>query len=285
MKKGINYCKLFAHINDAEWLSILKATAHSDSPSWEGIEFPIFPDEQLQNLFVGSSFDAALDEAYQMYRYVKSIISIGESTKLCDFGFGWGRFIRFFMKDIAAKNIFALDVDPDMVLKAKQWGLPGNIYSVKPLDEIPVAENSLDIFFAYSVFSHLSEDAALHWLNQAYKKLKPGGYVVITTEGLRFIDLCTAIEEKEWDAGSWHDNFKKTILESGLDPRKFRAEYENGHHIFLKTGGGGVRSADFYGWAIVPRMWLQTHFHNKFEIIEFNDTDLPQAVIIMQKYL
>jgi len=86
----------------------------------EGRVFPDFPSAEIQRQFVGSAYEDALDEAGKFYAFARESMedraykrSSGEGY--LDFGCGWGRIGRFFLRDFSTDNMVGVDIDPDMV--------------------------------------------------------------------------------------------------------------------------------------------------------------------------
>jgi hypothetical protein len=108
--------KIFRKYNstpDEGWKEIIRNSAID--PMVDGIAFPLVPDEATQCHFVGSTLAQNVHEPYQYYKYIKDtyeskIGDIDKETKLLDIGSGWGRIIRFFMKDIAPSNLSGCDI-------------------------------------------------------------------------------------------------------------------------------------------------------------------------------
>jgi predicted RNA methylase len=45
---------------------------------------------------------------------------LSPETRILDFGCGWGRILRFFLKDVPAKNLIGVDVDPEVIEICKE---------------------------------------------------------------------------------------------------------------------------------------------------------------------
>ncbi len=50
---------------------------------------------------------------------------------------------------------------------------------------LPFDDRALDLVFAISVWSHYSEAAALRWLAEMRRVIRPGGHLILTTHGLQ----------------------------------------------------------------------------------------------------
>ena len=123
--------ELAAQCDDAQWLDALKEA--SIGPIVRGVRFSAPPDPKWQSNFVGMSGANALVDASGFYQFVKAEYqghtgnAVGTGTRVLDFGSGWGRFLLFFMKDVAAGNLFGVDVDPDVIGFCKVSGLPAKL--------------------------------------------------------------------------------------------------------------------------------------------------------------
>lgn len=255
------------------------------NPVINGLKMPGFPIDNIQKQFVGATQQAALLEAYNFYKVVKLYCQtldnpIRPNTRIVDFGCGWGRIIRFFFKDIYPENIHGVDVDPEMISfcsDAMQVGSYGIVDSVPPTK---FKDNSIDVIFAYSVFSHLAPSVAVKWVQEFSRILRPNGLILITTQARYFLDYVESLKGKELDF-AWH----KGIV-NALDPiDETRRRYDNGEFIYVPTGGGGVRSSDYYGEALIPRKFVEEEFSKylKFRYFLMDHSLLAQTLIIMQK--
>ena len=104
--------KKFHGVSEEEWLNIqLKSIAYRDQG---GITFPAFADAETQRKIHGApSTESSVKEAFSFWKFCKNN-SYGDSYpdasfRLLDFGSGWGRIHRSFMRDISLNNIFAYE--------------------------------------------------------------------------------------------------------------------------------------------------------------------------------
>src|SRR6516165_2716790 len=72
------------------------------------------PEVSMQETFTGSSGDSTLREGFNAYRLFKKCYEthvgpIGSCRAVLDFGCGWGRIIRFFLKDVEPESLFGVD--------------------------------------------------------------------------------------------------------------------------------------------------------------------------------
>lgn len=172
-------------MDDQQWLELLVRSVKEREIY--GLKFPGFPDAVTQSNFVGSADEATLREAFAFYCLVKRYsaalgMALSENRRFLDFGMGWGRFLRFFWKDVGAPNLFGCDVDPEIIQWARELGVPGNLDRLYASGRLPYPDNFFDGGMAYSVFTHLPQSAHRHWLAELSRVMKPGAVFSFTVE-------------------------------------------------------------------------------------------------------
>ena len=281
--KNNHFLKKYNDISNEKWCEKIELSLNSREV--DGIRFPGFPGDRLQSQFVGSHGKVALREANNFYTHVKDYCdalgnTIVPESKVLDFGVGWGRILRFFLKDVAIENLYGVDVDPDILKVCHDTGVPGKLNQVNPQGPFSHADNMFDLVYAYSVFSHLSESVHIKWLREIRRVLKLGGVFVGTTERRDFITFCASLSKKNVET-PWH----KTLQIAFPDPERTLREFDEGNFIYAATGGGDHRSSDFYGEAVIPKSYVKKVWTKYFNFIDFLDDPKQfwQAVIVMQK--
>ena len=254
----------------------------------DGLQMPGFPSEDIQKGTVGSAGSATLrGEGWKFYKIVKDYADklnnpVRPETKILDFGCGWGRMIRFYFKDIKCENIYGIDVDPMMIDICKNTLHYGNYLVTTPAPPTEFQNDSFDIIYAYSVFSHLKYDIAEKWIEEFSRILKPGGILVATTQGECSFDYIQVLKDNPKRTRSvWEEYLLKSF-----DPvEDHRKRYRNGEFLYAATGGGEVRDASFYGEAFIPEQYIKKHFDQYLKLQDFVDNAnlLPQALFVMQK--
>ncbi len=103
-------------------------------------------------------------------------------AKVLDFGCGCGRVTRFLdsHKEVTA---FGSDVNPDLVSWCSQSlrNTHTCLNQLSPPLDFP--DQTFDLAFSLSVFTHLPEERAEEWLRELARVLVPGGILVVTTHG------------------------------------------------------------------------------------------------------
>jgi SAM-dependent methyltransferase len=124
------------------------------------------------------------------------------TARVLDFGVGWGRLSMLWLKYSPPQNIIGCDAWEDSLQLARDCRLPVDLRLSDPnLAELPTGEKSLDIVFAFSVFTSLGREAFPACLRGVARMLRPGGVAVFTVRpaeywGLRS-DVAGALADAE----------------------------------------------------------------------------------------
>jgi ubiquinone/menaquinone biosynthesis C-methylase UbiE len=273
----------FRSLTDEQWHQLIQRSVRE--PMIEGVRFPGFPPEELQRNFVGSANETTLHEAFAFFRHIqrwraKLGITFTSTSKVLDFGTGWGRIIRYFLRDIEPRNLHGVDVDPDIVRIAADSGLPCQFSVVPALGPTEFPDETFDVVLAYSVFSHLTEVAATGWIKELARITKPGGLFIATTEARHFIDFCASLAGKDHEF-SWHQLLSTAFPE----PEEARRAYDAGEFVYAATGGGDHRDSSFYGDACVSKKYIVKHWCEDWKLLDFldNKSRFWQVVFVMKR--
>jgi SAM-dependent methyltransferase len=108
-----------------------------------------------------------------------------KGARILEWGCGPARLIRHLArvgKD-AGMEIFATDYD-EATIAWCQSAIPGVTFARNGLEPpLPFPDDSFDVIFRSSVFTHLSEAMHYAWLKENLRVVKPGGLVIFTTAG------------------------------------------------------------------------------------------------------
>ena len=246
---------------------------------------PALPEEAVQTRFTGSAGDKTLTAGFSLYRLFKEIAKncgkpLGPSLQVLDYGCGWGRIIRFFMKDVTPSNLWGIDcVDMaiDNCVKTNKWC---NFQLVNPFPPTDLPGESFDLIYSNSVFSHLSEDAHLRWLEEFHRVLKPGGLVIATTWPRDLILRCAQIRaQKE------HFPWQRGLSLSFMDTEQALADYDNGEFCHSPVGGGEQLSSSFFGETCISKKYVMNHWTRLFQFADYIEDPRrsPQNIIVVRK--
>jgi ubiquinone/menaquinone biosynthesis C-methylase UbiE len=114
----------------------------------------------------------------------------GENLSILDWGCGPGRVVRH-LPDILPPSTLISATDYNS--KSIQW-CKENLSDIEFLTNgihppLTYAENSFDVVYGLSIFTHLSRNNHSLWKNELYRVLKPGGIAIISTQGKNYLDL------------------------------------------------------------------------------------------------
>jgi SAM-dependent methyltransferase len=181
---------LYGGLTDEEWRDLLIRSINE--PEIDAIPFPLFPERELQDQMHGHSGEMSLNEAQEFYSFVKSRDNarkaMGPDATFLDFGSGWGRIARLFLRDFDLRNIFGFE--PNLAYCAVARSLNPYICFLNgdftPDRTLP--PDRFDLVIGFSIFSHLSERSAGDWLEEIARIMRPEACGVFTTLGGRFLD-------------------------------------------------------------------------------------------------
>lgn len=251
----------------------------------DDITFPRFPDAGVQSTFVGSANENALQEAYNFYGFLKhkSVLMgtpVSSDSTVLDFGCGWGRYLRFFWKDVHVGNLYGVDVNPSIVALCQETGVPGTIRVIERYGRLPFPDAFFSHVLAYSVFTHLAEKTHMHWMKEIARVTKPGASFCLTLEPRRFLDFVNGLDETTAET-PWHKRMSRFASETSSGMRLFNS----GEFVYLPTGVGEYYEPDAYGEAIVPLTYIERNWNGFFRVVEYVDdpSRFWQAALAVQR--
>lgn len=183
-----------------------------------------------------------------------------QNRKILDWGCGPGRIIRHLPGIIGnGCEYFGTDFNINSISWCSK-NLAGIQFNLNSLSaQLPYHNNFMDIIYGISVLTHLSGQLHYDWYKELYRILKPGGIMLLTTQG---------------------DNFKIKLTHSEQD------KYNDNKLIVRGTAKEGHRTYS----AFQPGGFMRNLFSNA-EILEHIETKpgsekhLPQDIWIVRKIL
>ncbi len=267
LRKKESLKKVFGDVSDDFWYWLF--TIGYDNNVLIRQFFPSMPDEETQTNFTGRSGHLALSEAFAAYQLFKGILlnnskDIGKFTTVLDFGCGWGRIIRFFLKEVEASGLWGIDCYKEMIDLCKKQNIGCNFKVIDTMPPTQFAPSTFDLIYLYSVFSHLSEEAHLRWLGEFNRILKPNGMVIATTRPRNFINTCIELSKQQ----NLKD-FQRGAACSFTNPEKDLLDYDAGRFVHSATGGGGVLETSFYGESCIPKQYVEKNWVRFFSKVGY----------------
>jgi SAM-dependent methyltransferase len=276
---------LVADVDDDTWLWL-----HTDGVNRSRAVRELLagmPDDVTQIRFTGSAGRTTLREAFRAYRLFSELFrrhvgSWSESTAVLDFGCGWGRTIRFFLRDVEPSNLWGVDCFPEAIEICKRTNSWSTFALVDPMPPTELGDETFDLIYSYSVFSHLSEEAHLRWLEEFRRILRPGGLVIATTWQRDYIE--TAEERHRQRLAKLPPGYGRPAV-IFPDTEGALRDYDSGRYCHSAVGGGGPLDSSFYGETCISEAYVLQHWTALFDFVTFIDdrARCPQNVIAVRK--
>jgi len=259
----------YSELSDDRWLE-LNLDPDQSPPNGCDFRIPSLPPDAVQERFTGQFGRPNLQQAFEFYRLVRDRFLSGQGFQVMDFGAGWGRIARFFLKEVDRHNLVTVDAQVDAVEWQKELGLPCRIILTDPLPPIPgIPAEEFNVIYSYSVFSHLTESHFKRWIQYLIDILAEDGTLVFTTFGQRYLSRIERDRDRPEVFG---------------DYAKIREQLDGDDFLWFRSRGDDADlSGSFYGEAFVTRKFVEKAFPN-CELIYFEDLpEFAQTVIALKR--
>lgn len=195
-----------------------------------------------------------------------------EPRTILDFGSATGRVTRHFCNQLDDTTVWAADINRDH-MDWLQTHIPRNPIPVWVGERpgLPIADDTLDLVCAYSVFTHIDEQE-LSWLRELMRILRPGGLAYLTVHNDATWQALAA-------AGESSRLLNSMIRSPGFDVADLQKPIPAGKTVFHFADSGPYRSQVFHSDDYLNQTWGR-----EFRILEI----LPrrhqlQSVVLLQK--
>jgi SAM-dependent methyltransferase len=285
--------KVFAGVEDDYWLW-LNTEGYRQHPELRAI-LPAMPDEDVQLNYNGAKGDDVLRAGFLTYKMIKDLYvkyrgSFATCGSILDFGCGWGRVMRFFLKDKEPSRLLGIDCSDKMIEFCRQTNRWCQFELVDPVPPTIFPSEQFDLIHAFSVFSHLSEEVHLQWLAEFRRILKPGGIVIATTRHRDFIQYCDDLR-KDANLESYPIGLKISAR-SFPDKDQSLADYDSGKYCFTPHYTEGLLMSNhtegmlrFFGDTAISKSYVLSQWTKYSTFLEYiDDVQLcGQCVIVVKK--
>jgi SAM-dependent methyltransferase len=245
---------------------------------------PSHPGDAVEGRINDKTGLAALETGFRIYAVFKHLYEAHGGTllptsRVLDFGCGWGRLTRFFLRDVEPGNLVGIDVDETAIADCRETNPWCRFERSTVLPPSGLDSGSFDLVYAYSVYSHLSEEAHLRWLEEFERLLRPGGILLLTTLGRGFIE-----RSAQWasaDPAAPLVSWKQRAAGLFFPANDWTHAYDRGDFCYRAID---ERANPHFGFACISESYVRTIWSRYFVIREFRppQADL-QAVIVCQK--
>jgi len=123
-----------------------------------------------------------------------------DGLAILDFGCGCGRVLRRW-HDLRRARVFGTDYSPRLVEWCRQ-NLPFADVALNQLaPPLSYKPAQFDLVYAFSVFTHLTEDLQVPWMRELARVVKPGGHLLVSTHGESYSGRLNGAERRRFEGG------------------------------------------------------------------------------------
>jgi SAM-dependent methyltransferase len=256
---------LFGGVSDEVW-GWLHLEGREQCPFLGGYLPGLSGDPEFEARLVGVGGKEALDQGLEIYELFKHLnekwsTKLAPSSRVLDFGCGWGRVIRFFLKDVAPENLIGIDLYESFLAVCTRTNRWCHFQHCETLPPSGLEASSFDLIYAFSVFSHLSQEAHERWLQEFRQLLKPSGVLILTT-----------FRREMLASGEW-----SPVAERFVPVEQWLSAYDQGEFCYVPQ----EESTPHFGYTFIPEQYVRTHWSRHFVVREyFEAPTLFQSIIV-----
>lgn len=177
-------------------------------------------------------------------------------ASILDFGCGCGRVLRF-LKPADGQAIAGTDIDPESITWCRQHlGHIGDFQVNDFLPPLSYPDETFDLVYCISVFTHLPEGMQFQWLEELKRITKESGILVASLHGVDLLKTDPALTE--------------TLNREGF--------------VYVE-GQGTDGLPSFYQTAFHTREYLEKNWSRFFEVLHYRERGINnhQDVIVCEK--
>jgi SAM-dependent methyltransferase len=229
---------------------------------------PSLPAEEFQESITGIYVGrAGLEHAHDTYSVIQSELlehaqRLRRSDAVLDFGCGWGRIIRFFTRDVQPQSLWGVDVWPPNIEACRATNRWARFVQNDPLPPLEFEDETFDLVYSYSVFSHLAEEPHLAWLAELERVLRPGGLFVATTLTREYAEQCGELATRDPESLSELERLSATSLP---EPAALLAAYDRGEFCFAPV----ATAQETLGMTFIPEQYVRRRWSEHFEVCDY----------------
>ena len=128
----------------------------------------------------GKCFDAAASTRWgkSYHHYLKGWLPSNQDAEIVELASGGGRLLHF-LKKAGYRRLTGVDISPDQVSLAKQ--VVPNIVQCDVLSFLESQRERFDLVIGLDIIEHFHKPEVLHFLDECFAALKPGGTIILQT--------------------------------------------------------------------------------------------------------
>jgi SAM-dependent methyltransferase len=180
---------------------------------------------------------------------------LADAQRALDFGCSSGRVLRVLAAAYPEVSWSGCDPNAAAVAWAAAQLPDAELFASADAPPLPLADGSLDLVYAISIWSHFEPTLGLRWFEEMHRVLRPGGQLVCTTHGLTSIAFYATLELRTPE--------QSREIADALYSRGWWYAPE-----FGEEGDWGVVNPD-WGTAFVSPEWMLTQLCPHWRVLEF----------------
>jgi SAM-dependent methyltransferase len=183
-------------------------------------------------------------------------VALDQLGAMLDFGCGCGRVTRNWagLSDVEV-------VGTDLSRPAVDWcrrNLPFARFEENGLEPpLVFGDQSFDLVYALSVFTHLTAELQLAWRDELRRVLRPGGFLLVTTHGRSYAPRLTTEERERFERGElvvrWADVAGSNLCSAYHPEAYLRDTFAQGFE-FLQLDAEGARGNPTQDLVVLRRL-------------------------------
>ena len=229
-----------------------------------GIPFPL----SREMLTVGGETDLRLflSIGYSCYQIIMRHLpnNLPKKARILDFGVGCARTARFFFRNAEQFDCYGCDVD-DKAIEYTANALPF-IKAVTSCNRppLPYGNDSFDVVYSISVFTHLNYEAFMVWLTEMHRILAKGGILQISLHGQRAFTTIT------------NDPLRRRLI--GISDKEFettQGNFQKDGFVWMSqpVGSSSIDTSQF-GISFITRDQFENSIKGMFSLVSYNEGEI-----------
>jgi len=220
---------------------------------------------------------SGLTNAREISEYMaEHFASPSRRLAVLDFGCGMCRILRYLMQFVPQHVYYACDVNDPAIQWDRRTFLAANFLRIGAEPPVRLPDASMDVIYAFSIFTHYSEAVHLRWMEDLARLLKPGGLLIVTIHGDIILNRMAKehelqhgmrLEGRGIDVAALHDTFRQRGY---------------GFYECYNDAGAGEYGIDpsLFGMAFISPDYVRERWGPRFELLKHE----PGKVFNWQDY-
>ncbi|MES1247375.1 MAG: class I SAM-dependent methyltransferase [Actinomycetota bacterium] len=160
---------------------------------------PVPPRRLMVRVAMTADADWFLRSGRAGYDAIAAHVDLDRLGAVLDFGCGCGRVTRYF-HDFDGE-VAGSDLSGDAVEWCRDNLAFGSFVTNRIEPPLVFDDESFDLVYALSVFTHLTDELQLAWRDELRRVLRPGGTLVLTTHGTSYLPRLDQHERERFERG------------------------------------------------------------------------------------